>query len=232
MRQLDGYTKPILYGVTEKNESYHPGRSNVHFIEIDEEEPAIELEIPDELFEMHSLGNDGILNGRNGELFGAIYVDGALQFDYYFPQRRNEHVRYESEQLEQLFAPALPESYIFTAERTPHTKLYRTPEGTQLAVTLAELAELTRDRADEYYTDGEIYVFQGQRYLLDRPDDWSHVATFYGLDGQRSLSTGVHELGTFLPDVASDGLEITRWEPPQREVAEQNLNSQEFEMEM
>lgn len=86
--------------------------------------------------------------------------------------------------------------------------------------TLAKLVEATakdaQDAAREYYQDGGRYIYEGRAYTLRRYIDRDahgnavEVAQFVGIDGY-NLFTDPARLGTFLPDVASDGQEITRF---------------------
>lgn len=89
-------------------------------------------------------------------------------------------------------------------------KKYRTPEGT-LSCSLAELKEKTLPEALEYYIPGYLYVYQGKTYLLDNLGLTGKCAVFINVaqDNDRLL-VSVSGLGTFLPDVASKGMEITR----------------------
>ena len=89
-------------------------------------------------------------------------------------------------------------------------KRFRTPEGI-LSCSLSELKERTLQEALEYYIPGYLYVYQGKTYLLDSLGLTGKCAVFVNVarDDDRLLvaSSG---LGTFLPDVASEGMEIIR----------------------
>lgn len=89
-------------------------------------------------------------------------------------------------------------------------KRFRTSAG-KLSCTLAELKEKTMSEAFEYYVPGRLYVYRGKTYILDNLELTGKCAVFINVshDDDRFLvaSSG---LGTFLPDVASDGEEISR----------------------
>lgn len=94
-------------------------------------------------------------------------------------------------------------------------KRYRDAAG-RLTMTTDQLAAETLAEAREYYQDGGRYIFQGRAYTLrrytstDAHGNAVEIAQFVGIDGY-NLFTEPNCLGTFLPDVASDGLEITRF---------------------
>lgn len=94
-------------------------------------------------------------------------------------------------------------------------KRYRDSAG-QLTMTVDEIAAATLDEAREYYQDGGRYIYEGRPYTLRRYTDRDahgnavEIAQFVGIDGY-NLFTDPARLGTFLPGVASDGLEITRF---------------------
>ena len=83
-------------------------------------------------------------------------------------------------------------------------------------MTTDQLAAATLDEANAYYQDGGRYIYQGRAYTLHRYTSTDahgnavEIAQFVGVDGY-NLFTDPARLGTFLPDVASDGLEITRF---------------------
>lgn len=94
-------------------------------------------------------------------------------------------------------------------------KRYRDAAG-KLTMTIDKIAAATLDEAREYYQDGERYIYEGRAYTLrrytstDAHGDTVETAQFVGIDGY-NLFTDPARLGTFLPDVASDGQEITRF---------------------
>lgn len=89
-------------------------------------------------------------------------------------------------------------------------KRYRTPEGT-LSCTLAELKKQTFIEASEYYIPGFLYVYQGKTYLLANLGLTGKCAVFINVaQGHDRLLVSTSGLGTFLPNVASEGMEITR----------------------
>lgn len=93
-------------------------------------------------------------------------------------------------------------------------KRYRDERG-KLTKSIDEIAAETRAEATAYYIDGGRYLYAGREYVLHLRDDQTAdgnktpVAHFESADGY-SLYTAPEKLGTFLPDIASDGLEITR----------------------
>lgn len=94
-------------------------------------------------------------------------------------------------------------------------KRYRDAAG-RLTMTIDDIAAATLDEANAYYQDGGRYIYEGRTYILRRYTDKDahgnsvEVAQFVGIDGY-NLFTDPARLGTFLPDVASDGQEITRF---------------------
>lgn len=84
-------------------------------------------------------------------------------------------------------------------------KRYRDAYG-RLTMKTAELARLIEQEARDYYRPGGRYIYQGTAYVLEIVGDM--LAHFRGINGE-SLFVPVERLGTFLPDVASEGLEIT-----------------------
>lgn len=92
-------------------------------------------------------------------------------------------------------------------------KRYRNAAG-RLALRPQEIARLTEQEARAYYRPGGRYIYQGIAYGLEividetRPGQVAELAHFRGINGE-SLFVPVERLGTFLPDVASEGLEIT-----------------------
>lgn len=94
-------------------------------------------------------------------------------------------------------------------------KRYRDAAG-RLTMTIDQIAAATLDEANAYYQDGEQYIYEGRAYTLRRYTDKDahgnavEIAQFVGVDGY-NLFTDPARLGTFLPGVASDGQEITRF---------------------
>lgn len=94
-------------------------------------------------------------------------------------------------------------------------KRYRDAAG-RLTMTIDDIAAATLDEANAYYQDGGRYIYEGRTYILrrytgkDAHGNSVEVAQFVGIDGY-NLFTDPARLGTFLPDVASDGQEITRF---------------------
>ena len=87
-------------------------------------------------------------------------------------------------------------------------KRYRDAAG-RLTMTVDEIAAATLDEANAYYQDGGRYILR--RYInKDAHGDVVEIAQFVGIDGY-NLFTDPARLGTFLPCVASEGQEITRF---------------------
>lgn len=82
-------------------------------------------------------------------------------------------------------------------------------ENGNLTVFLSRLAELTYEEACEYYILGEIYMFENQEYLLTEVNEEAYIFTS-PLGNKVCINTD--RIGTFLPDVASQGNEIIRVE--------------------
>ena len=94
-------------------------------------------------------------------------------------------------------------------------KRYRDAAG-RLTMTIDQIAAATLDEANAYYQDSGRYIYEGRTYTLRRyTDKYAHgnaveVAQFTSADGY-NLFTDPARLGTFLPDVAGAGQEITRF---------------------
>ena len=94
-------------------------------------------------------------------------------------------------------------------------KRYRDTAG-RLTMTIDQIPAATLDEATAYYQNGGRYIYQGRAYTLRRYTDRDahgnavEIAQFVGIDGY-NLFTDPARLGTFLPGVASDGQEITRF---------------------
>lgn len=88
-------------------------------------------------------------------------------------------------------------------------KRYRNEKG-QLTISLEEIKKKTIIEASNYYKPGSIYlnVADGREYvyLFPVPGD-GELAHFKSFDGY-NLFIPIDSLGTFLPDVASDGTEL------------------------
>ena len=88
-------------------------------------------------------------------------------------------------------------------------KRYRNENG-QLTMTLDQIKKETVAEAASYYRPGSIYQSTADDreyvYLLPTPGD-GELAHFQSFDGY-NLFIPVDSLGTFLPDVASEGNEL------------------------
>lgn len=88
-------------------------------------------------------------------------------------------------------------------------KRYRNENG-QLTMTIDQIKKETAAEAASYYRPSSIYqnAADGREYvyLLPVPGD-GELAHFQSFDGY-NLFIPVDSLGTFLPDVASEGMEL------------------------
>jgi|GEM_PF-908295 len=92
-------------------------------------------------------------------------------------------------------------------------KRYRDENG-KLTISTRELAKLTYDEANTYYKHGAKYTHDGKIYVCHRFKDENaneklQEVQFTSEDGH-NLVCDPEKLGTFLPDVASDGMEIVK----------------------
>lgn len=89
-------------------------------------------------------------------------------------------------------------------------KRYRNENG-QLTMTLDQIKKETAAEAASYYRPGNIYqnAANGREYVYLNPVSGDgELAHFQSFDGY-NLFIPVDSLGTFLPDVASAGMELT-----------------------
>ena len=82
---------------------------------------------------------------------------------------------------------------------------FRDDKGS-LKMSVEKLCEITKPEADNYYIDGDVYEYQGKRYTFFKTD---REAMFLADDGTE-MYCDANQLGTFLPDVASEGMAVTR----------------------
>lgn len=79
-------------------------------------------------------------------------------------------------------------------------------------MSLKEISQSTEQEAAAYYQPGRIYLnaADNREYVYLVPDaEATGMAHFMSYDGH-NLFIPCYALGTFLPDVASDGMELTR----------------------
>lgn len=89
-------------------------------------------------------------------------------------------------------------------------KRYRCESG-QFTMALDQIKKETAAEAASYYCPGSIYqsAADGREYVyLDPVPGDGELAHFQSFDGY-NLFIPVDSLGTFLPDVASEGMELT-----------------------
>ncbi len=91
------------------------------------------------------------------------------------------------------------------------TKRFRNEDGS-LIMTIDQIAEATEQEGREYYKAGEIFLFceDGREYVHNSEPD-EPLIHFQSFDGY-NLFIPTNRLGTFLPDVATDGMELIRQE--------------------
>lgn len=93
-------------------------------------------------------------------------------------------------------------------------KRYRDSAG-RLTVRTDALARLTREEGAAYYVEGKRYMGQGREYTLHYEIHTGQGGTPYTLahflsDDGYNLYCDPDKMGTFLPDIASEGLEIVK----------------------
>lgn len=89
-------------------------------------------------------------------------------------------------------------------------KRFRDENG-KLTMSLQKIRRETKAEGNEYFQVGGIYLNaeDAEEYVLIEKDDCLvHFQSF----GTRNLFIPADSLGTFLPDVASHGMELTRVE--------------------
>lgn len=86
-------------------------------------------------------------------------------------------------------------------------KRYRNEQG-QLTATLDQIKKETLEEAKAYYQFGKIYLFskENREYVYIEADE--ELTHFESFDGYH-LFIPNENLGTYLPDVASNGMELT-----------------------
>lgn len=85
-------------------------------------------------------------------------------------------------------------------------KRFRNANG-QLTESIKSIEEKTLSEAMDYYRIGGIYLYKKDHreyVLINQDDGLAHFQSF----GGHNLFIPVESLGTFLPDVASDDLEL------------------------
>ena len=88
-------------------------------------------------------------------------------------------------------------------------KRYRDADG-RLTVSLEELKQLTRAEASDYYRPSKLYRYaaDGEYYIYLSQIAPGPIVEFESFNGKQ-LFIPRDSLGTFLPDVAADGEELT-----------------------
>ena len=74
-----------------------------------------------------------------------------------------------------------------------------------------EVCRLTRAEADEYYLSGQWYSIKGREYQCIR---YQNSIKFIERDEKFVISCNPEAMGSFLPDVASPGMEIIKINSP------------------
>ena len=88
-------------------------------------------------------------------------------------------------------------------------KRYRNEKG-QLTISIEQIKKETAAEAANYYRPGSIYLNRedGREYVYCTPEPGDgELAHFQSFDGY-NLFIPLGSLGTFLPDVASEGSEL------------------------
>jgi hypothetical protein len=94
-------------------------------------------------------------------------------------------------------------------------KRFRDKNG-ELIISIAELARITLDEANAYYINGERYRHKGKTYTFhryyhkDANGNEQEIVRFTSDDDDDNLFVVPNKLGTWLPDVASKGMEIVK----------------------
>ena len=90
-------------------------------------------------------------------------------------------------------------------------KRYRNENG-QLLKSIDQIAKLTEEEGRSYYVTGGIFLNTADnREYVNISETNETLAHFQSFDGY-NLFIPSEKLGTFLPDVASDGMELIRVE--------------------
>ena len=85
-------------------------------------------------------------------------------------------------------------------------KRFRDNTG-NLTMSVAEIAAATAEEAATYYIDGEKYIVEGRTAVFHC--GIARLVLFETVDGYKTF-VDPDRLGTFLPDVAEEGLAIRR----------------------
>lgn len=85
-------------------------------------------------------------------------------------------------------------------------KRFRDENG-KLALSLEELAKQTRKEALSYYKVGKTYMYHGDNELYEYIKKDGFLAYFKSLSGD-DLIIPIDNLGSFIPGVASYGMEL------------------------
>ncbi len=89
-------------------------------------------------------------------------------------------------------------------------KRFRDQKG-NLDRPFQEVCRLTRAEADEYYQSGQWYSIEGREYQCIR---YQNSIKFIERDEKFVISCNPEAMGSFLPDVASPGMEIIKINSP------------------
>ncbi len=85
-------------------------------------------------------------------------------------------------------------------------KQFRDEKG-QVTMTMNEIARLTQKTAESYYKIGRIYLNHADKeeyVYIEKDKELAHFKSFRG----KNLFIPFASLGTFLPKVASEGMEL------------------------
>jgi len=86
-------------------------------------------------------------------------------------------------------------------------KRYRDRDG-RLTIKLEELVALTKEDGLSYYKEGETYRYGTEDRVYVCLEIGEDIIKF--ISGSNELSIDKHSCGTFLPDIASEGMALTK----------------------
>lgn len=96
-------------------------------------------------------------------------------------------------------------------DNNENDKRFRDENG-NLTINTKELAQATLKEAEEYYQDGELYRYKNKKYILVKSLDTNGKVDKVELfsDNGEKITLINEKMETFLPNVASYGLEIQK----------------------
>ena len=103
---------------------------------------------------------------------------------------------------------------IISTVPTIKNKRFRNADG-KITMRLKQLAAETKEEAANYYKEGALYIHQGIVYKLAV---YGTASCLSSREGNRDVVFNTEMLGTFLPDIASDGMEIIAVLDPKNKI--------------